>query len=480
VTDAPAPALLPPVSIVEAMDDPHLFGPWFREDSWRAWRAFLAAVFALPMSEAELALYRECTGRQAPPAEPQSEAWLIVGRRGGKSRILALIAVYLATFRDYSAHLAPGERAGIVVLAADKGQARNIFQYAEAMLREVDLLAGMLRRAVIGEIELTNGLTIEIATSSYKTVRGRTIVAALGDEVAFWQTDEGGANPDVEILNALRPAMATIPGSMLLCGSSPYARRGVLWDAMRRFFGREDAPALVWKAATRVMNPSVEQAFVDAEYERDPAAAAAEYGAEFRTDVAAFIAREVVEARTVEGRHELPPLRDGVRYVAFTDPSGGSSDSMTLAIAHFEKGIAVLDAVREVRPPFSPNDVVVDFAELLQRYGLMSVEGDRYGAAWVQERFRMHGITYEPSEKTKSDIYRELMPLMNSGEVALLDLPRLSAQLCALERRTARGGRDSVDHPPGGHDDVANAAAGALVKAARGRSGIAIWEKLVA
>jgi hypothetical protein len=140
----------------------------------------------------------------------------------------------------------------------------------------------------------------------------------------------------------------------------------------------------------------------------------------------------------------------------------------------------VLDAVREVRPPFSPNDVVVDFAELLQRYGLMSVEGDRYGAAWVQERFRMHGITYEPSEKTKSDIYRELMPLMNSGEVALLDLPRLSAQLCALERRTARGGRDSVDHPPGGHDDVANAAAGALVKAARGRSGIAIWEKLVA
>jgi hypothetical protein len=29
-----------------------------------------------------------------------------------------------------------------------------------------------------------------------------------------------------------------------------------------------------------------------------------------------------------------------------------------------------------------------------------------------------------------------------------------------LERRTARGGKDSVDHAPGGRDDVANVVAG--------------------
>jgi hypothetical protein len=46
----------------------------------------------------------------------------------------------------------------------------------------------------------------------------------------------------------------------------------------------------------------------------------------------------------------------------------------------------------------------------------------------------------------------------------LLDLPRLTTQLCALERRTSRSGRDVVDHPVNAHDDVINAAAGALVR----------------
>jgi hypothetical protein len=48
----------------------------------------------------------------------------------------------------------------------------------------------------------------------------------------------------------------------------------------------------------------------------------------------------------------------------------------------------------------------------------------------------------------------------------LLDHPRLINQICGLERRTARGGRDSIDHSPGNHDDVANAVAGAIVAAA--------------
>jgi hypothetical protein len=49
--------------------------------------------------------------------------------------------------------------------------------------------------------------------------------------------------------------------------------------------------------------------------------------------------------------------------------------------------------------------------------------------------------------------------------IDLLDSPKLLAQLVGLERRVGRGGRDSIDHAPGGHDDVANAVAGALVMA---------------
>jgi hypothetical protein len=63
----------------------------------------------------------------------------------------------------------------------------------------------------------------------------------------------------------------------------------------------------------------------------------------------------------------------------------------------------------------------------------------------------------------KSEIYRDFLPRLNSGEVDLLDNPRLVSQLLSLERRTARGGRDSIDHPPGGKDGLINAAAGTLV-----------------
>jgi hypothetical protein len=64
-------------------------------------------------------------------------------------------------------------------------------------------------------------------------VRGRTVAAALLDEVAFWRSEES-ANPDAEVLAALRPSMLTIPNSPLLAISTPYSRRGVVWQAGSR------------------------------------------------------------------------------------------------------------------------------------------------------------------------------------------------------------------------------------------------------
>ena len=160
--------------------------------------------------------------------------------------------------------------------------------------------------------------------------------------------------------------------AMVIAGSSPYARRGVLWDAFRRWFGKDDARNLVWQAATRTMNPTVSQEFVDAEFERDPASAAAEYGANFRSDVAEFVSLDVLEACTADGVFELPPV-SGTAYLAFCDPSGGTSDSMTLAIAHHDDGVAVLDCVREVRAPFQPEAVVADFCATLAAYGVAKV-----------------------------------------------------------------------------------------------------------
>jgi hypothetical protein len=155
---------------------------------------------------------------------------------------------------------------------------------------------------------------------------------------------------------------------------------------------------------------------------------------------------------------------------ALNDPSGGSADSMTLAIAHIEDNIAVLDLVREVVPPFAPSGVCEEFADVLRQYGIRSITGDRYAGEWVVEQFSRNGITYEPSELTKSEIYGDLLPLLNSRTAALLTNDRLERQLLALERRTSRAGRDQIDHPRGARDDVANAVAGALVMAQKAPS----------
>jgi hypothetical protein len=292
--------------------------------------------------------------------------------------------------------------------------------------------------------------------------RGYSLVAAICDEIAFWRSDDTSANPADEILRALRPGLSNLHG-LLLMASSPYDMRGPLYTAYRRFYGHDDARVLVWKASTLEMNPKLDPAIVADAYEEDPANAAAEYGGEFRTDRAPFVSREAVDACVAPGRFELPPL-SAHQYAAFVDPSGGSSDSYTLAIAHREKDRSILDCVREYRPPFSPEAVTHDIAIILKRYRISRVTGDRYGGEFPRELFRKVGITYDLSDKPKSDIYRDMLPMLNSGRVELLDLPRVVGQLCGLERRTARGGKDSIDHAPGAHDDLVNSVAGALLK----------------
>jgi hypothetical protein len=410
-----------------------------------------------------LATYRACTGRVSPPGAPFAEAAFCVGRRGGKSRILALIAVYLATFRDYRPHLAPGECATIAILAANRAQARSIFRFVIGLLKAVPLIQPMIVDDNTEQITLSNRVIIEIATASFRTSRGYSFAAVLADEVAFWRSDESSANPDVEIMRAVRPGMASIPGSILLLASSPYAKKGELYNAFRRYHSRDDGRVLFWKAPTELMNPRVDKRIIEEARESDPEAARAEYDAEFRDDLADFVTREIVDAVTMWGRHELPP-EPGITYSGFCDPSGGISDSMTLAVAHLSAdAVCILDAILEVRPPFDPEVAVAECTSVLQRFGVTRVIGDRYAGEWPKARFAEHGISFEQSARPKSDLYDDLLPLLNAHRVELLDHHRLAAQLVGLERRTSRQGKDSIDHSPGGHDDLANVVAGSLV-----------------
>lgn len=155
-------------------------------------------------------------------------------------------------------------------------------------------------------------------------------------------------------------------------------------------------------------------------------------------------------------------------YVAFTGPSGGSANSFTLCICHREKDPAVVDLIRERRPPFSPEQVVEEYATVLKSYRIHTVCGDKYAGLWPCEQFGKRHIRYQAGERTASEIYLEMLSILNSGRVELLDHRRCTAQLIGLERKTTRLAGDTVSHVPGGHDDVINAVAGACIRTLSG------------
>ena len=239
----------------------------------------------------------------------------------------------------------------------------------------------------------------------------------------------------------------------------------MLWEVFNRHHGAGGDPLiLVAHGASRTLNPSLPQRVVDRALEKDRTRATAEYLAEFRTDVEGFVALEVVEGCVGDHREMLPAA--GVTYRAFVDPSGGSEDAMTLAVAHKTTRPderVIVDAVREVRPPFSPSAVVDDFAVLLKSYRVSK-------RCWrslrrrvvVKEPFRKHGINYEVCKQHKTDLFRDMLPLLNAGHITLPRHDRLIAQIVGLERRVSRAGRDSIDHAPGAHDDIANAVSGVV------------------
>lgn len=456
------------VSILDAVADDRLFAPWFakKPGSWAAWLAFLAALFALEMTPEQLRLYQQCTGRKKPPQGVARYAYLICGRRAGKSFVLALVATFLACFFNYAPYLARGERGTVMIVASDRRQARTILRYIRAMIKEVPLLKRMIEREAAEGFDLTNRVTIEISTASMKSVRGYTVVAALLDEAAFFSTEEGSASPDAEIVKAIKPAMSTIPNAVLLVASSPYAKRGILFEAWRDHFGKEGDPTLVWQAATNIMNPSVPQSEIDEAYTADPASASAEFGAQFRNDIESYVSLEAVLACVSEGIFERP-REIGISYSAFLDPSGGGGqDSYTMAIGHLDKstGTAVVDCIREAKPPFSPEETTSSFAATLKAYGVSKVLGDRFAGEWVREPLRKHGVSYDASAKPKSDLFRDALPLINSRKVDLLDHRKMIQQFVGLEMRTSRAGKPSIDHGPGAnqHDDICNAVAGLI------------------
>jgi hypothetical protein len=368
--------LKPKTALRDALADPALLGHALPGDTWAAWRTLLIAAMGEELSEDERVIFKQLTGRDHEPGQRVEEFVAVVGRRGGKSKAMACLACYLAGLCEHP--LVRGERGVVLCVAPDQRQAQITLDYCEAAFTGSPILKQLVASRNSDTLELTNKICVEVRAASFRRLRGPTYCAIVADEAAFWYSDEWSSNADTEIINAVKPGLLTTGGPLIIA-SSPYARRGVLWTQFKKHYGPDGDPLiLVARGASRDLNPSLPQSVIDREFEKDPASAAAEYGAQFRTDIEAFCPLEIVEACTGDYTERAPLSQ--YKYSAFVDPSGGSSDSFTLAISHKEGERVVIDCVRDARPPFSPEAVINDFTLLLKQYRIDRVTGDKYRA----------------------------------------------------------------------------------------------------
>ncbi len=259
--------------------------------------------------------------------------------------------------------------------------------------------------------------------------------------------------------------------------SSPYRKGGLLYKKFKKHYG-QDGDILIIKAPTRLLNPTIPQEVVDEALAEDPVAARAEWAGRVPRRRRRLDHRELIDSAIDRNVTVRPPVA-GVSYFSFSDPSGGARDSFTTAIAHREDDRVILDAILEIKAPFNPTSATKQVADLLRSYRLNKTTGDKYAAAWVVDAFAKCGITYRHSERDRSANLLGRVAPVSSGRARLLDNKRLASQFVALERRTSSVGKDRVDHGPGGHDDLCNAAAGALVQVSSRRGPLVISEEVL-
>jgi len=453
------------MNIIQAIADRHLFRPFLQDSSgkltsWQNWNIALRCLYGLPVKQNFAPLIKTCTGRDTLPSEGFSTALFLTGRRSGKSRIASVIGAYEACLTGKEKLMAPGEIPMVAIISPTRLQSRIVKQYLRAIFASTALLKNEIIAEQKGGFLLSNGVQIEILTGDFRSIRGYTLLACVVDELAFFGLDvESKVRSDTELIRALLPSLATTRGRLIAI-SSPYAEKGQCYSWYKRNWANNEGRVLVWNSPSRTMNPTLPQSIIDEALAEDYQSAKSEYLGEFRQDIVIWLPMQVIQSVVQTGRRELLP-QYGIQYRAFVDVSGGRSDSSALAISHSHDKRVVIDFVKEFKAPHSPYAVIKLMAETLHKFGVRKVVGDNYSAEFCASAFKSQGFHYEKSKLNKSQLYLELVPTICSNAIELLDDENSIRQLAALERRTRSGGKDSVDHPSGGHDDVANAIAGA-------------------
>lgn len=456
------------VPLREALNDPQLLAGAMVGPSWDGWRALLLAASGARLSRGERRYFTALTGRPKEPGDGQlSEVFLCIGgRRGGKSKAMATLAVWLASCCDWTENLSLGETGRVLFVAPTERQASVVEDYVRALFASNELLRSLIEHQTAHTLTLKRSVALEVQAASAAHSRGMTAVGIILDESCFLPSGDAH-NSGEDLVTALRPSLSTTGGPLLLT-SSPAGAEGLVYQLYKRHYGKDgDARCIVAKGSSRELNPSLKASIIDRAYADDAVAAAAEYGAEFREPVSSYLTRELVERaieKGVTGRVRLPQIQ----YEAFCDCSSGAGrDSFALCIGHKssdrDRPVAVIDFIAEEKPPFDPVNVIRALCEHLKAWGINTVHGDQYGMPYVTT-FSRNGIHYQVASPSTSEIYLHCLPSWTSGGISMLDgHSRAVDQLVSLKRKY-QSGRETVSHPDraNAHDDLATVISGVI------------------
>jgi hypothetical protein len=397
----------PRIPMRESLAEPKLFGRVLAGASWYGWRVLLIAAAGEELTDDERVEFKRLTGREREPGYMCRELICIFGRRSGKSRAMTVFSLWIAAL-NYHDELVPGEKGIALIISRDQRVSKLILDYAYAIMLGSEPLRSMIANKTADSIELTNNCVMEVRPCNLISGRGPTCISIVADELAHWFTSANFANPDSEVLASVRPSLLTTRGPLLMV-SSAYAKHGVLYDSFKKYFGPNGpADVIVGFGSSFDMNPSLPRDEINRELERDPAANRAEYLSEWRDDVAGFIGREIVE-RQVGDYIELPP-QPGISYRCFIDQASGvpEGDSFVAVVAHKLGDRVVVDAIREVQPPFNFFEVVQTvLLPLCKAYKVYKIVGDSYAGELARAPVRKAGIGFELAKKHKSELYAD-------------------------------------------------------------------------
>jgi hypothetical protein len=426
---------------------------------------------------------------------------LNVGRRSGKTdRIMSTAFAYEVTLGGHAQYVRPGQEFKALFVAQTIDDAMRNMQFPRMNLEESPLLKEAFDGTPLDKIiRLKNGLDIVAEPPTIKSSRGHAIPVVLLDEFAFWYTNEGAANPDYEVLAAVRYSMAQFPHAKKLLGTTPWVEEGLAYKYSKagtegRLLKCDDCAnaqaelcshklkareaydgVLVIRATTAQMqNPLITRPRLVVIFNEDPDSFPRESRAEFIKSKSGFLNPEKVERAVWKGKfaHDALPRRNRPEdpvpiYIATLDPAF-RKDSFTFQICHHDPRLGVVqDRLMWWNPvkgaPLNPKVVLDEIRPVLKEFHISGVFSDQYQLESLQQlaldntegryTFSITGVDFTGTSKAK--LCGSFRMLLNQERIKLLDNEELKTQLQQLERRLLQSGHVQIAAPAGKHDDYA-------------------------